>query len=169
VPAGTSIVVTDRFSTNNTFNGALLGLSGSGQYGKWVFAARGGAALGDMYRELVVDGSTVVTVPGLPASTRSGGLLAQATNMGRFASDTFTVAPELNLTLGYQLNRWASVHVGYTFVYLPNVWRAGDQIDRRVDPAQLTGGVGTLGHPGPVLASTGAAIQGMNFGITFRY
>jgi hypothetical protein len=169
VPAGTSIVVTDRFHTSNQFNGVLLGVSGWAQYGNWALGLRAGAALGDLHRELDVSGSTVVTVPGQPPSTRSGGLLAQPTNIGHYSSDTFTVVPELGLTVGYQVTRNITIRVGYTFVYLPNLWRAGDQIDRSIDPAQLRGMPGTLGHPAAVLASSAAVIQGLNFGATLRY
>jgi hypothetical protein len=169
VQPGTTIVVTDRFRTENMFNGALVGLSGSALYGNWSFNLRAGAALGDMHRVLDVAGSTVVTVPGQPPSVRNGGLLAQPTNSGRFTSDTFTVVPELRLTVGYRITQCIYAHVGYTFVYLPSLWRVGDQIDRGIDPIQLTGGTSTLGRPAPVLASSGSVVQGMNFGLTFRY
>jgi hypothetical protein len=169
VPAGMTLVVTDRFSTQNLFNGALLGLSGTARYGRWTVDGRVGAALGDMHRELTVNGYTVVTEPGQPASARTGGLLAQPSNIGRFTSDTFTVVPELGLTLGYRVASGVEVHVGYTFLDLPSVWRAGDQIDRTVDPAQLRGGASAVGRPAPVLSSSSTIVQGMNFGVTFRF
>lgn len=169
VPPGTRIVVTDSFRTENSFNGGLLGLTGSVQSGRWFADARGGASFGNMHRELIVSGATTVTAPGQLPSDRVGGLLAQRSNIGRYTSDTFTVAPEVGLNLGYQVTPGVRVHAGYTFLYLPNVWRAGDQIDRGIDPAQLRGGVGTLGRPAATLASTGAFVQGVNVGLTFRY
>ena len=168
-PPGTRIVVTDRFRTTNSFNGGLLGLAGGAQSGRWSADFRGGASLGNLHRGLTIDGSTVVTVPGQVPSTRTGGLLAQRSNIGRYTSDVFTVAPEFGANIGYQLTPGVRIRAGYTFLYLPNAWRAGDQIDRGIDPVQLRGGVGALGRPAPVLASTGAFVQGVNVGLTFRY
>lgn len=169
VPPGTQFVVSDRFRTENTFHGGLLGFAGEVRRGNWSLDARGGASFGTMHRELTIDGTTTVTVPGQPASVRTGGLLAQRSNIGRYSSDTFSVVPEVGLNLGYQVTPNLRAHVGYTFFYLPNVWRAGDMIDRGIDPAQLRGAAGTIGRPVPVLASTGAAVQGINFGVTLRY
>lgn len=169
VPAGTVITVTDRFRTENTFHGGLIGLTAGGRWGKWTVDARAAAALGNMRRELTIEGSTVVQVPGAAASVRSGGLYAQPSNIGRYTSDTFTVVPEAGLTLGYQLTSHLTAHVGYSFAYLPNVWRAGDQIDRGIDPVQIRGGTSALGRPAPLFASTGAVVQGVNFGLTLRY
>ena len=61
------------------------------------------------------------------------------------------------------------VHVGYTLIYLPNTWRTGDQIDRVVDPGQLAGAPSPFGRPAARPVSTGAAVQGINFGLLVRY
>jgi hypothetical protein len=169
VPIGTAITVTDRFHTENSFQGGLIGLSSGVQCGKWLFDFRGGVDLGDMHRESIIEGTTVVQLPGQPPTVRVGGLLAQPSNIGRYTSDTFTAVPEFGMNVGYQLTKGVSVHVGYTFVFLPNVWRAGDQIDHSVDPIQLTGAASPLGRPAPIFASTSAVVQGINFGVKVRY
>ena len=102
-PAGTRIIVTDRFRTENDFHGGLLGLAGGFQSGRWSADVRGGASFGNMHRELIVAGGTTVVAPGQVPSDRPGGLLAQRSNIGRYTSDAFTVAPEVGLNLGYQL------------------------------------------------------------------
>lgn len=168
-PLGTQVIVVDRFRTRNTFHGGLLGLAGEAQLGRWSMSVRGGASFGNLRRELTVSGSTTVLVPGQPASVRTGGLLAQPSNIGHFTSDTLTVALEVGFNVGYLVTPNLRAHIGYTFIYLPNTWRAGDQIDRGVDPAQLRGLASPLGRPAPVLASTGTAVQGLNFGATLRY
>jgi hypothetical protein len=156
VPTGTMITVTDRFRTENTFHGGLIGLSASAKWGRWSLDARGAAAIGNMRRELRINGTTVTQVPGAGPNANLGGLYAQPTNIGRYTSDAFTVIPEAGLTLGYQITPHVTAHVGYSFVYLSNVWRAGDQIDRGIDPAQLRGATSTLGRPAPLFASTPA-------------
>lgn len=169
IPPGTRIVVTDQFRTENTFDGALLALTGDVRRGSWSADFRAGASLGNLNRTAIINGSTVVAVPGQPLSPRVGGLLAQPSNIGQFSSDAFTAVPEIGFNLGYQLTRALRVHIGYTFIYLPNTWRAGDQIDLGVDATQLTGASGAARRPAPRLVSTGTAVQGMNFGVLLRY
>ena len=169
VPPGTRIVVTDRLRTENTFDGGLLGLMGDMRRGRWSADFRGGVSLGTLNRALTIEGNTTVAVPGQPAVARVGGLLAQRSNIGRYASDTFTAVPEVGLNLFYQLTSALRVNVGYTIIYLPNTWRAGDQIDRVVDPNQLVGATGPFGRPSARLGSTGTAVQGLNVGLLLRY
>ena len=169
VPPGTRIVVNDRFRTENTFDGGLLGLTGDVRRGRWSADFRTGVSLGNLNRVLTIEGSTAVAVPGQPPAARIGGLLAQRSNVGRYTSDTFTAIPEVGLNLGYQLTPGLRVHVGYTFIYLPNTWRAGDQIDRVVDPTQLAGIPSPFGRPAARLVSTGTAVQGLNVGLLLRY
>jgi hypothetical protein len=75
----------------------------------------------------------------------------------------------VGLNLGYQLTPGLRAHVGYTLIWLPNTWRAGDQIDRVIDPNQLAGAASLFGRPAARLASTGTAVQGINFGLLLRY
>lgn len=169
VPPGTRVIVQDRFRTENTFHGGLIGLNAETRWGTWSADFRVAAAIGNMHRDLRIDGSTTVLAQGVPPSVRTGGLLAQPTNIGRYSSDEFTVIPEAGLNLGCQITQGVRLHVGYTFLYLPNTWRAGDMIDRGVDPVQLQGVRSTLGRPAPILASTGTWVQGMNLGVRFSY
>lgn len=169
IAPGTRIVVTDRFRTENTFDGGLLALTGDMQSGRWSGDFRCGVSLGNLHRVLTIDGNTVVTGPGQTPNTRTGGLLAQTSNIGRYTSDTFTAVPEIGLNAGYQITSGLRVHVGYTLFYMPNTWRAGDQIDLGVDPNQLAGARTPFGRPAARLASTGAAVQGLNVGLLLRY
>ena len=51
-----------------------------------------------------------------------------------YQTDEFAVVPELGLTVGYQLNPCWKVTAGYTWLYWSRVARAGDQIDRNLNP-----------------------------------
>ena len=169
VPAGTSIIVADRFRTENTFNGGLVGLSGGARYRSWSFDLRVGAAFGSLRRELLIEGiTTVQSLGAVPVASR-GGLLAQSSNIGSFSSETFTVVPEFGLTVGVRLADGVSLTAGYTFLYMPNTWRAGDQIDQAINPAQIRGVVIPGGRPQPTFASTGTVVNGLNIGLALQY
>jgi hypothetical protein len=88
--------------------------------------------------------------------------------------------PEAGLKVGYRLTPWASVFVGYTFLYASAVVRPGAQIDRNINTTQ---GMAFQAPqtPAPTLALEGPArpavrvresdfwAQGLNIGVSLSY
>lgn len=134
---GTTIDLFDDFQTRNEFHGANLGLAFMHQRGRWTTNLTTRLALGNLAREVTIDGATTVTVPGVAPITRAGGLLAQTTNIGVYKDDKFAVLPEVQFNLGYQLNCRTKLTVGYDFRYLGDVVRPGDIIDPTVNGTLL--------------------------------
>ncbi|WP_145094148.1 BBP7 family outer membrane beta-barrel protein [Anatilimnocola aggregata] len=126
--------ITDRFDADNTFNGLDFGLLLKHQRGCMSVELLSKIALGNTRSEVEIDGSTVITPTGGAAQQFVGGILAQRTNIGQYSQDEFAVVPELGLTLGYELNPCWKLTAGYTWLYWSRVARAGDQIDRDVNP-----------------------------------
>jgi hypothetical protein len=123
----------DRFHTENEFHGFDLGTAWHFCSGCWSLDLLSKLALGNTHSIVTIAGSTVLTQNGQPTEVQ-GGLLAQRTNIGTFEADEFAVIPELGVTLGYHLNPCWRVTLGYTFLYWSRVARAGDQIDRDLNP-----------------------------------
>jgi len=100
-----------------------------------------------------------------------GGLFAQPTNIGEYTRNVFAVVPEGDLQLGYQVtSRWRAT-VGYTFFYMSDVARPGDQVDRTINPSFLASPP-TLASPArPVFEFKGSDYwaQGLDFGLEFRF
>jgi hypothetical protein len=179
--------VNDRFGTNNVFNGGQVGLEA-----EWRFRPRftlGGSfkiAAGNMHQTIVIDGSTTVQgFNGNPAArqTQAGGLLAQGTNIGSYATDRFAVVPELGLKLGWDITQHWRFYAGYNVLYLSNVVRAGEQIDPRVNSSQFAfTGAPVNRVPGPGVLTPGSPAtpavlyktsefwaQGVSLGLEYRY
>ena len=81
------------------------------------------------------------------------------------------MVPEFILQLGVDVTSHWRVFVGYNFLYLSDVIRPGNQIDRTVNLAQLTG-LGLLGGPArptPVFNHNDFWAQGINFGAAYRW
>src|SRR4029453_13105386 len=93
-----------------------------------------------------------------PTQTFPGGYFALPTNIGSHKRTVFAVVPEVGLTLGFQLTRWASVFAGYSFLYTNNVARPGNQIDRSINPTQSVAWVGE-----PPVALQGVAEPAFKF------
>ena len=132
-------------------------------------------ALGDMHEQVSINGATSITsaTPGVAPRTFNSGLLALSSNSGTFTRDRFAVVPEVGLRVGYQVTNNLRVFVAYNFLYISEVVRPGDQIDRILNtnlippfsPAAPAGPV----HPVVPFKSTDLWVQGVSFGLEWRY
>jgi hypothetical protein len=93
-----------------------------------------------------------------------------------YSRTVFAVVPEIGLNLGYQITSWASVFVGYTFLYTNNVIRPGNQINRAVNTSQSTAytqdpaaQLQGAAQPTFKFKSSDFWAQGMNLGLAFRF
>jgi hypothetical protein len=170
LPVGTRFQVTDSFKTRNEFYGGQVGLAGEQRRGQFFFNWRGLVGLGTTHKEVTIDGSTIITVPGSPATKYQGGLLALPTNIGRYTKNDFSVVPEIGFNVGYQASENLRLFVGYSFIYWSNVTRVGDVIDPVINPSQLPPGqlVGPA-RPAFVWNNSDYWAQGVNFGAELRY
>ncbi len=163
----------DRFETRNQFNGVDLGWAYKKTRGYWTFDSLLRLAVGSTNQTVTINGGTTISgVAGQPTESFVGGLRAQRTNIDTYEQDQFTVIPELNLNLGYQLTDHFRATVGYTFIYWSNVVRPGDHIDYDINPALLppeqvpfTGAE----RPGFEFDTTDYWAQGISIGGEFRW
>jgi hypothetical protein len=182
VPAGSAvaraagpatIMVSDRFRTDNQFYGGQVGTDTEFRNGHWVIDLTGKVALGTVHETLNINGNTALSIPGVFTSA-AGGLLVQPTNIGHRGRDRFAVVPQVGLKVGYQVNEHIRVYAGYDFMYISRVIRPGDQIDPAVNVSQLPTifGPNTLqgvARPLATFKESDFWAQGANFGIEFRY
>jgi hypothetical protein len=148
---GTTIEESDRFSTENHFNAAAMGVRSQTCFGGWSLSSMLKLGIGVTSSTSTAAGSTTTSVPlpgGTDVATRNSGLLVQDTNSGSRDYDEFAVSPELRLLLSRRLDNDWSVSVGYHFLYLSRVLRAGEQIDPLINPSQLAPG-GLQGFAAP--------------------
>lgn len=171
VPPGYRILVTDKFRTVNNFNGGVIGVAGEQRRGMFFLGYRASIAFGANQQTTEIDGYTTIIPPGGPATTYPGGLYAQPSNIGRYTRTVFAVMPEIGLRLGVQATEHCRVYVGYNFLYLSNVLRAGDQIDQRVNPNQLPPRTNFTGPALPAYTpkSTDFWMQGVSIGLEVRF
>jgi hypothetical protein len=185
VTAPGQIAINDRFTTSNLFNGTTVGFRGEARYGMFSLEAIGKIGMGDMHEILQISGFTYVqntTAPGtatMPAQpgnlgTAYGGLLANASNIGRYQRDEFGFIPEATLNVGINLTQSISARVGYNFMYWNHVVRPGNEISPVVDSTSipLSANYGKNGStPAPVIGWNHSSyyLMGVNFGMEFKY
>ena len=169
---GTQFASFDSFTTRNEFHGADLGL-------RWTFSSGGASltlltklAVGHLDREVIINGGQEVAVPGVAPVVRSGGLLAEATNIGNYHSADWTVLPEIGAKFGWQATPNIRLTAGYTILGLERIARAGDQVDLVVNPVQfMTPGLPATGpnNPAPTRIRADLWVQTINVGVEFSY
>ena len=174
--------VSDAFETTNRFYGAQAGIKAEYAGDRWFAQARAMVALGVMRESLDVKGTLLTNDFNDLAAPQTflGGVFAQPSNIGHHQRDRFAVVPEVALKAGYRLTSWASVFVGYTFLYASTVARPGDQIDRGVNTTQAMAfqapqtpapSLALTGPPRPAASVRGSDfwVQGVSAGVSFNY
>lgn len=168
---------TDWFGTRNQFYGGQLGTKAEVYSGRYFASLLGAVSLGSNHQTVTVDGSALLVLPGKPGNSYVGGLFSQASNIGRQTDNVFAVIPEAQLRLGAYVTRSIRIFGGYDVLYVSDVVRPGNQIDRTLN---LTGngaltGTGTplpitgASRPQPLFNHTDFWVQGITFGLEFRY
>lgn len=169
-------VITDQFRTQNSFHGGQIGLAGEWRCGRWFLDSRASVAFGCVNQSVDISGSQVLMFPNGQTAVVPGGLLAvPGANIGNFEQNKFAVVPEVGVNLGYHLTQNFRVFIGYNFLYLSSVLRPGEAIDPRIDAARvpnlLPPGTAPIAvvRPLPQLSTSGFFVQGINFGLTYRW
>ena len=167
---GTTLDVSDYFSTTNDFHGLDLGLEKEWYRGIWSMSMAGKVAVGNARQRVTVDGWTSVRVPGQAPSTSHGGFLAIEPNLGSFHRDRLAVMPEVNLRLHLRLAENLKANVGYTFLYLSEAIRAVDHMPTGIDPRLLPAPlIDALDQPDIAFRGSSLWAHGLTFGLDYRY
>ena len=174
-PAGTRISSFDEFETTNQFHGLQAGLVGEWQIGQMTFGVRGTVAAGVTLQRVEINGGSASVTPAGVTVTAPGGLLALPTNIGTYERTRWSIAPELGVTVGYQVMDNIRVFAGYNVLYWTNVARAGEQMNRYVNatfiPDPTTGTATPSGSPSPLFRPRDESFwaHGCSLGIEFRW
>ncbi len=164
----------DYFGVTNNFYGGQVGLRSVIQNGRLFLEVQAKAAVGDVQEVLNIAGQTTIIQPGQPTRTLPGDLYALSSNIGGHSKTSFAVLPEGNVNIGWQVLEHLRLRLGYSFLYLSRVARAGSQIDTTLNPnlipISVTYGApgGTL-RPGVRITESDFTVQGFNFGLELTY
>jgi hypothetical protein len=150
----------DEFHTRNDFYGVTLGLYWAANYGNWGVDMTLKCGLGVNYSAISVMGTNTNPAPS------NFQVYTNDANIGYFETSQFSVMPEANVNLIYQLTPRIQLRAGYNFAAVTNVMRPGPQIVTNIDPL-VAGGM----HDQPALPFNTSTfiVHGLNLGATWRY
>jgi hypothetical protein len=168
--------IQDRFRTENDFHGGQVGFNSTLNRGRWSLDTRATVAFGTVFQEADISGFQRLTFANGGVQTFQGGLLAvPGANIGTYRQTRFAVVPEVSLNVGWQATSHLKLFVGYNFLYLSSALRPGGVIDQNLDAARvpnLASSGSPLSNPlrpVPILNPTGYFVQGISFGMVYRW
>lgn len=175
VPPPDVFTTQDAFDCRNYFYGGQIGGQVEYRRNRLLLRAQSKLALGAMQEVVVTGGSLFTTDFGAPTLFPAG-YFAGPTNNGKQSATRFAVIPEVNLNIGYQVTRRAALLMGWSFLYVSNVVRPGNQIDRAINTSQFPSITGVpsvalvgVARPGPQFNTSDFWAQGINFALQLNY
>jgi hypothetical protein len=167
---GTTFDLNDAFESENTFNGAEIGLIATQDLGCWDIEFLAKFALGTTRSKVRINGSTTIGVPGEATETDPGALFALPSNIGEHTLSKTGGMTEIGVRLNYDFAPCWRASLGYTCIYWYHLARAGDQIDTTLDLSQLPPGQLTdQTRPDVPWITEGFWAQGLNVGLECRF
>jgi hypothetical protein len=171
IAVGTTLKATDRFTASNVMNGGEAGFRFGFAGENWSIDATGKCAVGMIHTSVGIEGSTQIASPGSPAASYPGGVFALGSNVGVYDHYAWEIAPEADITLGWDYNAHVHFQVGYSFLYWTDVARAANQINPNINPNLLPPAVpgATPVEPTFSLIKSDLWINMINVGVEFRF
>lgn len=169
---------TDKFRAQNNFYGGQLGAGIEAVMGCFFADATFKLGLGAMCEQAKISGKLVTNdyTGYTTLQTFPGGYFALPTNIGHHSRTCFAVVPEVDINFGYQITDCLKVRIGYTFLYVSEMLRAGKIMNPNINPTQSVAiennpDTELVGEPSPRarLNSEGFWTQGINAGLEFYF
>ena len=147
------------------------------RYG-FMFNFKGKVAVGAMCQSSKIRGRFVTNnfTDFTLVQSFNGGYFALPSNSGTKKRTRFAVIPEAAINIGYEIIEGILFSVGYNFLYVSNVLRAGRQLDRHINP---TGSPLYETSPTPIqigasspkrhLRSSDLWVQGLNVSMVYIF
>ncbi len=164
----------DQFDAHNRFHGGQIGLHSDMRRGIVFCEMTAKVAFGQTYEVVKQEGMTILQTPFTTRAYGGSGIYVQPSSAGRTANGVFAVVPEGTVKFGFRVGDAGRLYVGYSFIYLSDAVRPGDQIDRTLNPSQVplvsgTGPVYNADRPSRLFNRSDFWTQGLIIGLETRY
>jgi hypothetical protein len=164
--------IDDGFITTNKFNGIDFAWGSRVTRNFWTLDTKFRLGIGNTRQKVGMSGqTTIVDESNGTTENFNVGILAVASNSGIFEQDQFSVLPEFNLTVGYQLTDHLKATLGYTGIYWSNVVRPGQHIPTMANPDLFAPPIDSAGDPRPLFKwdTTDYWVHGISYGLEYRW
>jgi hypothetical protein len=164
LPTDTGITtqVNDTIGARNNIYLGQIGAQADWFCGNLLVSVLGKVAIGGNDETVKINGTTVNTDPINGTVVAPGGYFSGPNNIGNHHGGDFIFVPEVGVKLGYKITCNLAATVGYDLLWLSNVVRPGDQIDRVVT-------FQTNDRPKVLFHTTDFWAQGISFGLQYKF
>lgn len=167
---GTELRSTDDVATQNTYDGAILGINWERHFGPWRIDFRPKVSVLYWQRSVTRDGSTTATfTDGFRLFSREGTYTLNS-EIGTTQKSSWTVVPEIDFQISRSFGENIRVFAGLSGTYFPEMAMSINQLSLgispdRVAPGETADAPSAITNPvsKPILLSTAS------LGIEFRY
>jgi hypothetical protein len=160
----------DSVSTQNTYDGALIGVDAGWCSGNWNLSVRATAT--PAYYQADVDrvGAKTITLPDGRRLDPSGGTYLRSSDVGASSANGWTVISEVGFRATRNFGDYVSLTLGASLLYMPEAARAAPQLPLGIDPDRALPGrsASTQVRTSPV-DLRGVFLDTMSAGLIFHY
>lgn len=168
---GTRLSTLETVSTDNGYDGALVGLDLGLTYGFWTFSARPTVTVASLSAGATRDADSFTFLASGARGHIKGGAFLAGSDVGNMSTSKWTVIPELATSATRLLGDNVRLTLGSSLLYLPDVARSANQVSFGVDRSQTVAerlGIPKLPNPTAPDLKSAFAIT-MSAGLEFRY
>jgi hypothetical protein len=169
LPNTLGVTTFDHIGTQNRFYGAQVGGSVEGCWGNFFVNGTAKFAVGAVDEHVNIASATSFVGGG----TQPGGALTSALDVGNHSRVQASILTDVGFNVGYQICDHCRAYVGYSLIYMPDLVRPGAQVGTALSTTHVTfaGTTTTAGIPQSAFrfSETELTLQGLNFGLEFRY
>lgn len=159
---------TDTFRTSNQMNGLSLGFRSKRRIAAFQLDTMFRLTSANLQRKIFIQGSTSDTDAGGTTTTTSQGILARSTNARNFTDNTFVLAPEIGVNLGYAISQNLDFSVGYNYLMVPKVAQASRQVGRNLN-TNLSSPLNGAADPAFSFNNGHYGVTSLGLGVQYRY
>ena len=131
---GNSYEFNEHYATDNGFYGGQFGVEWQFRLGPCSLSTAGKLAMGPIFQNLNTRASSRVTegATGQTFTSPDRSLYLFPSAIGNFSRTHFAVVPEVNAKVGLDFTEWIGMSVGYSYVYISDVIRPSEFVNRSV-------------------------------------
>lgn len=130
---GATVSVMDYYSMINRWYGGSAGFRINYNPGRLSASLQFRMGVGANLQSFSTDGITTLRASTTTLASAPG-LTTASSSPGNYTASELSLAPELNIRLGYNITKRIAVTASYQYLYMTNVGRLGDQVSRNVNP-----------------------------------
>lgn len=148
-----TVTTSDTFRVLNRWYGGSAGVRFNWTPGRWEVKLAGRLGVGAVEQNVDISGRTTLSNTAAGGGSIPLGFYSTSQPSGRATLYRLSFAPDVQLRVGYRVTDWLMLSAGYQYLYISDVARAADVVDRRLNTGRIPSGQ-NFGAAAPALPAS---------------